>query len=196
MIKRLRALALGLASFGTLLPTAVWSQEHPPFAADFYRVHVQEYGYGRVERVILFRRLQRDEATGARWLVEKRERVRNLGSPRIDSYAWIDSIDCDDVGVILRRLDLLPPLAIRGPTSLASPGSMPAFHQPIVTLEAGPVNLGGSEVRLNVVDSTGPVAKWWRESQEAVKHCWRESDVMLDGIRVPPGLPEIEAWRD
>ncbi|WP_421933090.1 hypothetical protein [Phenylobacterium sp.] len=191
------ALALGFAAFGAL-PTAAQPQLSPPplFASDFYRVRVQEHGYGRTERVILFRRLQRDVENGSHWLIERRERLSELGAAPATSYAWIDSRDCDEVGVALGRLDTLPSLSVRGPASLATPFSIPPSHQPVVTFEAAPASQGGSPVRLSIEDSTGPVARWWFESQEAVKPCWREGGAVLDGKVVSPGLPEIEAWRD
>ncbi|HEY9235161.1 MAG TPA: hypothetical protein VIP08_09020 [Phenylobacterium sp.] len=195
MVRRLPALKLGLAVAGVLLPTAARPAEPPQFAPDFYRAHVQEYAYGRAERVILFRRLKRDANESPRWLVERRERVTGHGRARPPSYEWIDSRDCDAVTLVLRRLDALPSLAVRGPTSLGSFFN-PIFHAPVVTLEASPMNMGGSEIQLTVTDAkAGPVYKWWSGSQEALEHCWRRSGAVIDGKPVEPGIPEIAPWR-
>lgn len=197
MAKPWAALAAGLAAFGALLPTAAQPQpaSSPPFAADFYRVRLQQVGYGRMERVVLFQRLQRDAANGPRWLVERRERRSDTSAALVTSYGWIDSQACDGVGVALRRLDALPPLTVRGPASLAAPPRIPSFHQPRITFEASPVNLGGSTVQVAIEDTTGLLATWWLQTEEALERCWREGSPMLDGMQIAPHLPEIAAWR-
>lgn len=197
MFKPLVVFALGLTAFWAPLPTAAQPQPSSAhsFAPDFYRVHEAEHGYVRAERVILFRRLQSSTGNEAHWFVERQERFFKSGS-QSTSYAWIDSQACDEVGVALRGLDALPRLVVRGPASLASWSRPPPFHHPVVTLEAGPVSMGGSDVQVSIVDATGPVANWWLESQDALKHCWREGDAVLDGTPVSPRLPEVEAWRN
>ena len=196
--KRWAALAAGMAAFGALLPTAALPQpaSSPPFTADFYRVRLQQVGYGRVERVVLLHRLQRDAANGPRWLVERRERRSDATVALQASYDWIDSQACDAVNVALRRLDALPPLTVRGPASLAGPPHIPPFHHPRITFEASPVNLGGSAVQISIEDTTGPLAIWWLQTEEALEPCWRHGSPTLDGTQVAPHLPEIEAWRD
>ena len=198
MAKPLAALTVGLTAFAALLPTAAQPQpaSPPPFSADFYRVRLEQVAYGRVERVILFHRLQRDAANGPRWLVERRERRSDVSVALVTSYAWIDSQSCNEVGVALRGLDALPPLTVRGPASLAAPINIPPFHQPKITLEASPVNLGGSPVRVTIEDYTGPLATWWLQTEEALERCWREGGALLDGKQIAPHLPEIAAWRD
>lgn len=196
MAKPWTGLALGLVAFAALLPTAAQPTSPPPFSADFYRVRLQQVGYGRMERVVLFHRLQRDAANGARWLVERRERSSDARAALVTSYGWIDSQACDGVNVALRRLDALPPLTVRGPASLAAPPHIPPSHRPRIALEASPVNLGGSAVQVTIEDTTGPLATWWIQTEEALDLCWREGSPMLDGAQIAPHLPEIEAWRD
>lgn len=198
MVKSFVTLALGLALLIAFHPRIAQSQQPQPpsFAPDFYRIRVQEHGYGRAETLVLFRRLNSNAQNGPRWLVERRERT-SRPSVSATGYAWIDSANCIDVAVVLRRLDSLPPAVVRGPSSMPTLPSSFAFHQPVVTLEASPVNYGGAEVRLSIEDRTvGPVAKWWFESRDVLRDCWREGGAVLDGNPISPGLPEIDDWRD
>ena len=190
------ALAAGLVIAGLASPAAAETGSLPSFAPEGYRVRIEGFYPGHVERVLLFRRLSRNAANGPRWLIERRERGYQIAGGPQGVFAWIDSRDCDAVTSAMAGLGALPPVAITAPRSFAELLTLPLFHHPAITFEAWPVNMAGSRVSVTIVGQTGPVVQWLEGTEEALEECWRQGAPTIDGRSIPPALPAFQPRGD
>lgn len=179
---------LAVFSVLVLLPTMpACAQEQ--FAEIYKLTESGAWPGGEIDQAVAFS-AARDSIDPKRWIVERvRKDIDTCGArnaqgrcakTEVRIHDWIDSDRCPAVVPALARLAQIQVPSFAGARNIHSLWSDHATH---LRIEGTPVPVGSTVdarvnmtiTRISIEEQIGPFHQWWKETDVALKPCWREA---------------------